>query len=86
MHRPDEVERRLDALLDLMRQEPVQQALGLRDFAFMLTVPTKSPPEIRTMKQTHARETTVEKLRQDEVLARLARISPARLDELLRER
>ena len=84
--RADELERRLDALLDLMRREPVQQALGLRDFDFLLTAPTKSPLEVRTMKQTHARETAVAKLRQDEVLERLAQVSPARLDALLRER
>lgn len=84
--RADELERRLDVLLDLLRQESVQQALGLSDIDFLRTEPTKMPLEVRTLKHFNARHRAVAKLRQDEVLSRLERVSPERLEELLRER
>jgi hypothetical protein len=84
--RADELERRLDALLDLMRRKPIQQALGLSDIDFLRTESMKIPMEVRTLKHEAARLRAIAKLRQDEVLSRLARVSPARLDALLRER
>lgn len=84
--RADELERRLDALLGLLRQKRIQQALGVSDIDFLRTEPMQMAVEIRTMKHSNARHRAVAKLRQDEVLSRLARVSPARLDALLRER
>jgi hypothetical protein len=84
--RVDELERRLDALLKLLQQRPVQQLLNLKDIDFLHTAPTTSPMGMRTMKHCDARHRAVAQLRQDAVLKRLARVSPARLDELLRER
>jgi hypothetical protein len=84
--RADELERRLDVLLDLLKQDRVQKALGVIDVDFLLTEPTKMPLAVRTLKHEAARLRAVAKLRQNHVLSRLERVSPARLDELLRER
>jgi hypothetical protein len=84
--RADELERRLDALLDLMRRKPIQQFLGIKDIDFLLTEPRKMAVEIRTMKHSNERHRAIATLRRNEVLSRLERVSPARLADLLRER
>ena len=83
--RIDELERRLEALLALLRRDSVCQALGLKAFEFDRADPSDFMLKLRPLKYTNARHRAIDERRQKDVLTRLSHLSPERLEELLRE-
>ena len=82
--RVDDLQRRFDGLIRTLRQEEVCQKLGVKDFEFMRTDPTDVPLGIRTMKHEGARAKLEARLREQQVLKRLARIPADQLEDLIR--
>lgn len=84
--RMDDMERRFEKLVDILRNDDVCKALGLRPLEFDRTVPTCLPMRVQTTKHEVARLRAADDLRRKAVVDRLAQVPAGRLDELLRGR
>lgn len=84
--RIDELERRLDAVLGLLRRDSVRQAIGLQNYELDRANKDEFMLNLRPLKHSNERHRVLEERRDKAVLTRLSRVSPARLEELLRER
>ncbi len=83
--RIDELERRLEALVTLLKRESVCKAIGLYPFDFDRANPSDFMLKLRPLKYTNARHRAIDERRQKDVLTRLSHLSPERLEELVRE-
>lgn len=81
--RIEELERRVDGLLRVLRQPHVVTAMGLSDFEYLKAEGSGAPLDIRAMKHQGIRLEAVKERREARVMDRLSRLSPARLDALL---
>jgi len=84
--RVDELERRLDTALRILRRDSVLKAMGLQDFDFHNTETNEMTLKLKPLSHTNGRYRALEALQQKEILNKLGRLSPSRLDQLLRER
>ena len=82
--RVDDLQRRFEGLIRTLRQEEVGRKLGLKDAEFQRTESTDVPLGIRTAKHEAARFNLSARLREEQVVKRLARIPAERLDELVK--
>lgn len=82
--RVDDLQRRFEGLIRTLRQEEVGRKLGLKDAEFQRTEPTDVPLVIRTAKHEAARLTLSARLREAQVVKRLARLPAESLDELVK--
>lgn len=82
--RIDELERRLEAVLGLLRRESVCKALCLDGVEFDRANRSDMTLKLRPLTHANERHRMVEARRQKAVLSRLSRVSPQRLEELLR--
>jgi len=81
--RIEELERRVDGLLRVLRQPHVVSAMGLSDFEYLKAEGSGAPLDIRAMKHEGIRLQAVRQRREARVMDRLSRVSPERLDALL---
>ena len=84
--RVDDLERRLEALVGLLRRDTVSKAMGLNALEFDRANANDLTLQMRPLKHFNERRRRVEERRQKEVLTRLTQMSPERLDELCRGR
>ena len=83
--RVDELERRLAALLTLLRRESVRQPLGLKSYEFAHTDTRDFALKSGHWKYQNQRNRAIDDRRQKDVLTLLSRASTERLEELLRD-
>jgi len=83
--RIDDLERRLEALVALLKRDSVCKAIGLYPFDFDRANPNDLTLKLRPLKYSNERHRILEARLHKEVLTHLSRVSPARLAELLRE-
>ena len=84
--RIDDLDRRFNAFVDLLRRPAVCEALGLKSYDFDRLAPNDMTLKMRPMKYSNERHRAIQERQQKEVLARLSRLTPSRLDDLLRDR
>lgn len=84
--RIDDLERRFTLLLELLKEEKVCQAIGLTPERFDRAKPNDSPLKYRSARHYNIRSAALRERREKDVMERLSRVSPERLDELLRGR
>jgi hypothetical protein len=82
--RIDDLERRIGVLLELLKTDGVCTAMGLHPLQLERAKPSESPLKMRSMRHYNRRNEALEGHRRAEVMDRLARLSPERLDALLR--
>lgn len=83
--RIDDLERRLEAVVALLKRDSVCKAIGLYPSDFDRANPSDFMLTLRPLKYTNARHRAIDERRQKEVLTRLSHLSPERLEELTRE-
>jgi len=82
--RVDDLERRLAVLLELLKEEKVCKAIGLHPLQLERATPSDAPMMFRRARHENLRHKTLKEHREKAVIERLARVSPERLDELIR--
>ena len=82
--RVDDLERRFERLRGLLGSDSACRALGLSQSDLDLAAPSPSPLEIRTFNRRSDRLSAIRDLEREAVLDRLTRVTPEKLDELLR--
>lgn len=84
--RIDDLERRFAVLLELLKEENVCKAVGLTPARLDRAKPSESPLKCRSARHSLLRSAALEEHRQQRIMERLSRVSPERLEELLRGR
>jgi hypothetical protein len=82
--RVDDLQRRFEKLVEILREDNVCQRLGVPSAEFDRTLASTAPLDLRTMKHNNARFRLIRDLQRNAVVDRLSRVAPERLDELLR--
>jgi hypothetical protein len=84
--RIDDLERRLGVLLELLKADGVAKAIGLHPRQLERANPSDTPIEFRRARHNIRRSEALEAARRADVMERLTRVSPERLEQILRER
>jgi len=71
-------------LLELLKEEKVCKAIGLHPLQLERATPSDAPMMFRRARHENLRNRALKEHREKAIMERLSRVSPERLDELLR--